>query len=229
MRIIIYGIICLLLFPLAGCQEVVFYPVQGSVSGIVRDNNGVPMQGIAVSVTFQEPAQSPGQTVFPQTKSTQTDHNGYYKIEDLWEEILLSTQVTGFEPAARYHNLRDNSNPVLDLTLNGSPTVVTYKLSKPVLSITNSDTIRFDIEVRDVYNESGQPYKCTIRLLDGNQATAAIVTANLKSESLETYLFEGQIRSEDLTTPGNYILEVEVRDPDNHQHRLNTGLSLQAQ
>ena len=71
-------------------------------------------------------------------------------------------------------------------------------------------------------------YSCTSTNTLG-QATAAIITANVKSQSLENYLFEGQILSDDLSAPGSYTLEVEVEDPDGHTHRLNTRLSLQAQ
>ena len=53
-------------------------------------------------------------------------------------------------------------------------------------------------------------YSCTSANTLG-QATAAIITANVKCQSLEYYLFESQIFPDDLSAPGSYTLEGKYR------------------
>lgn len=221
--------ICLM--ALTGCKDVIFYPIKGTISGTISDNNGALLSGITVSVSYSEPTQSPGQPPILQTKTIQTDHNGYFRLIDLWDNVLLSIQTPGFLPIVRHIDLQESDDVTLDLELSGSPTVVSISLDKTTLSTGFADTVLFDLEVRDAYNQSNQPiaYAANVLLLDAGQATVAIVSADLRKQGLEHFLFEGMIHSDLLPGAGNYSLVAEVKDPDGHVHRVNTGQFLQAQ
>lgn len=209
-----------------GCDDMVIFPSKGSIRGTITDNNGTPLSGVTVSITYNQPAQSPGEPVFPQTKTVQTDDNGYYMARDLWDEIQLTVQGTGYEVKTLFHDLKDDNEPEINLVLSGSPTVLSYAISKPILRLDTIDAVVFDVEVRDAYNESVAPIQCNVRLLDDNLTTIAVYSADLKSQGLEHYLFTGQILSENFLDTGTFFLEVEVLDPDLHTHRLSTGLTL---
>lgn len=222
-------LLCLFCLISFGCKDVLLYPTKGTISGIVTDNNGTPLTGITVSATYDELGQTPGQAPFPRTETTQTDHTGYFQLKDLWDEVLLTVQVPGFLPVTRRFELQDDNKVDIDLQLQGSPTVTAVSLSKPTISMSTPDSVTVSLEARDVYNQSSLPYQCNVLLVNGSQVTVAIVPASLLNQGFEHYLFEGLILSENITSGGNHSIVVEVQDPDGHTHRVDNGLSLQAQ
>lgn len=219
-------LVLLLLLPAWGCRDIVFYPVKGSVDGRVTDNNGAALPGILVSAGFDAPSQSPGQAPFAQTVTSITDHDGYYRLTGLWDDVTLTVSLNGFVPYATIISLSENAEQQLDVILTGSPTIEQVSLSKPTISATMSDTVQVRLVVADAFNSIAQGFQANILLQTAGGVVVAIVPALLTSHSLETYLFDATLTSGGLSA-GNYTVLAEVQDPDGHAHRINSGLNLQ--
>lgn len=220
-----YTALFLSLLLTGSCKDVIFIPVKGSISGYIADNNGTPMAGIQVSAAFSTPGQSSGQPPSPTTLTATSDKDGYYRLSDVWDEVHLSVNASGFLPVTTRIDLGDNSHPALDITLSGSPTIGAVSLSKTVLSEMTADTAIISMEVRDVFNLNSQGYTGNFLLKADNSVTKIIIPAILLSQSLEQYLFKSLITSPDLPA-GNYDLIAEVRDPDGNMHQISTGQTI---
>lgn len=220
-------IICFLclLFQLS-CEHVVFLPVQGEIEGYVRDTNGKPVAGITVSAAF-EAASSSGQAA-ASVQSAKTDLEGYYRLNDLWDEISLSINHPGFEPVFHFIDLKDEARPVVNIELIGSPKIQGIALDKNALSLSlpTPDTIVAQIEVLDAYNSQDGSYKGSLILQDATGNTQAIVGATNPSGSQSLYLLEALISSDELAK-GTYSVTVEATDPDGNTHRITTDQIIQ--
>ncbi len=216
--VINYILFLSLLMSFSACKDIVFIPTQGSIQGVITDNNGLPLQGVNVSATYEEPSQQP----FESTKTASTDTEGFFQINDLWDKVALNANLAGFKPASALIDLVDHSKPMVDFVLEGSPTISDIRLDKRTLSATVPDTLSIIIEVRDAFNLNSSEY--TTNLLVQNQAgaTQTIRSISLQGQGFEVLLFQGNILSEDLSE-GTYLLLAEVRDPDGNRHQLEGG------
>lgn len=207
---------CLIL--LFGCKKVTFLPIQGDVEGYITDNNGQPVSGATVSATFEAPTQyGPAED---QNKSTTTDSDGYYHLKDLWDEILLHVDHSGLEPTTTLIKLSGKERFLqVDLALNGSPTISRVTFEKTILSIDSllQDSILFEVEVEDSYNNQFGDYQCNLKLEDSAGNTRRIVSATVKEQSLKRVLLAGVVTAGKLQA-GSYLVNAEVIDPDGNSH-----------
>lgn len=208
------------------CDDVIFVPSQGSIHGIVTDNNGVPLAGVQVSATFEAPSQ--GGESFPETKTATTDANGYYRFTELWDEVVFSIEQSGFRPITQWVDLRKENDLELNVSLEGSPEILGLNLIKTTLTKETPDTLQVGIEVLDSFNSQTGDYSGSILLQDDNGATQAIVSASMLSASQQQFLLNAQITS-DLLTMGIYTLVVEVSDPDQNHYQLHSDQQISVQ
>lgn len=218
----IIQILFLLLLSGTSCEDVVFLPAEGTIEGIVTDNNGAPLEGVQVTAAFEAP--SDGGQPFESAKSTTTLSDGSYRLADLWDEVRLSVNHSGFQPASTLIELTNrDKRPTADFTLVGSPTITAVNLNKATLSAGEPDTLTAHIEVRDAFNSIAQGYVGNLLLLRSNGTAILIQEASLTSQSLEAYLFEAVVTSGGSLPAGTYAPVAEVRDPDGNEHRLEAG------
>lgn len=208
------------------CDDVIFVPSQGSIQGIVKDNNGVPLAGIPLSATFEAPSQ--GGESFPETKTATTDANGSYRFTELWDEVILSIEQSGFRPTAQWVDLRRENDRELNLILEGSPEILGLNLIKTTLTLATPDTLQVGIEVMDSFNSQTGNYTGSILIQDTNGATQAIVTATMVVASQQKVLLNAQITS-DLLIEGTYTLVAEVSDPDQNNYQFNSDQQISVQ
>lgn len=208
----------LLLFSSSAREDIVFIPVQGSIQGVITDNNGSPLQGVSVSAVYEEPSQQPFET----TKMASTDADGFFRINDLWDKVALHASLSGFKPSSTLVDLADDSKPVIDFILEGSPTINDIRLNKSSLSASESDTLSIVVEIQDEFNNNPGSYIANIIVINADGATQTINSLSLQGQGLEVLLFQGIILSTDLAK-GNYLLMAEVQDPDGNRHQLEGG------
>ena len=201
------------------CEDVIFIPTQGTIEGFVEDNNGVPLSGIQVSATFEAPTQS-GQS-FPETQVVVTDADGFYRFSELWDEVTFSINQQGFRPFTKLIDLGEDDDLELNLSLEGSPSILTIALDKTTLSVANQDTSNVDIEVVDLYNSQTGIYTGSILVQNSGGGTQTIVPANMTLSSEQQFLLESEIRSEILPI-GTYTLVIEIKDPDGNIYQSKT-------
>ncbi len=216
-KIQILGLLSLL--SILGCQGVIFLPIQGEIDGYVTDNNGKPIVGVTVSAAFL--AASSGGESIPRNRSTTTDQEGYFRLSELWDEVEISINHSGFKRQSRFIDLQDNSKPELNLELEGSPSIQAITLSKDSLSLNLStpDTIMAKMEILDAFNSQSGNYKGNL-ILQNSAGEAQSIFANTKqSGGQNLFLLETLITTEGLP-PGTYSLLAEATDPDGNTHQL---------
>lgn len=211
---------------LIACEDVIFLPAQGSIQGFVEDNNGVPLAGVPVSVTFEAPSQS-GQA-FPETQTLSTDANGFYRFTDIWDEVSFSINQPGFQSFTKLIDLGTDDDQALNVTLEGSPTILSFDISKTTLTTATQDTLHMNIEVLDVFNSQTGIYTGNILLQNASGATQAIVPATMTTASQQQFLLEAQITS-NLLPVGTYTPIIEVIDPDNNSYQRKSGQQISVQ
>lgn len=216
--IINYTCALLLLFSISACEEVIFIPVQGSIQGVITDNNGMPLQGVNVTAAYEAPSQQP----FESTKTVSTDANGFFQINDLWDKVALNASLSGFKPGSALVDLADDSKPVVDFVLEGSPSITDIRLDKNSLSASEADTLSIVVEVQDKFNDNTGSYIANIIVQTGDGATQTISNMSVQGQGLEVLLFKGTILSTGLAS-GTYLLIIEVRDPDGNRHQSEGG------
>lgn len=203
------------------CSETIFLPIQGSVEGIITDNNGLPLVGVSVIATFQPPSES-GQA-FEQTKTATTAAGGIFRFSELWDEVHLAFNHPGFQPAGTHFQLtHDQRRQNIDFTLEGSPTITGINLSKSALAEATPDTLVINVEVTDNFNDLTDGYQSKLLLLENNGSLADVLDLSLESNGINTYLFGAALISGNLSA-GVYPMTVEVQDPDGNQHRQPAG------
>lgn len=206
---------------LVACEEVIYWPVEGRIEGIVTDNNGAPLEGVQVTAVFESP--SPDGQAFETIKSTTTTADGKYHLAKLWDNLILKTDREGFLPASVLVTLtKNNQHPIHDFSLQGSPTITRVALSQELLSAAGPDTVTVNLEVKDTYNSLPESYECNVLLSGTDGGTFTILNAPLGYQGLETFLFRTDITS-DMLPVGNYAIAAEVRDPDGNEHRREVG------
>ncbi|MEL7118335.1 MAG: carboxypeptidase-like regulatory domain-containing protein [Bacteroidota bacterium] len=208
------------------CEEISIIPAQGTIEGIVVDNNGLPQAGVQVSATFEPPTQ--GGEPFPKTETTTTDAIGFYRFSELWDEVSISIDQPGFHPYISSIDLGKGRNQVLNPILEGSPIIVRVDLNKTTLNTGSLDTINIDIEVMDVFNSQAGNYIGNILVQNTNGGTQAIIPASTIASSQQKFLLKTQITS-DLLPIGTFSLLAEVSDPDGNtdQSQLEQRISIQ--
>jgi len=213
---IMFSFFVLMIF--VACEETVFFPTKGKVEGTVRDNNDEFLSGVSVSANFMKPSTIAGEAN-PTTLTGTTSDEGEYTISELWDQVELSVDHSGFKPTFQRVDLNNNSRPIVDFKLIGSPTIENIKLSQTVLSIANMDTITVRVEVLDEFNSISTGYTSNMifKNMQGGSSTIAIDSIN--SQSFNNYTFTAIVTS-DLLTVGTYRVIAEVRDPDGNTHLL---------
>ncbi|MBX2872932.1 MAG: carboxypeptidase-like regulatory domain-containing protein [Saprospiraceae bacterium] len=216
----------LMLLACMACDDVVFVPIQGSIQGLVKDNNGQPLAGIQLSATFEAPSQ--GGESFPETQTATTDANGFYRFSELWDEVTFSVEQAGFRPITQWIDLGDDKNLELNIVLEGSPEILGLNLVKTTLTAATPDTLEVGIQVLDSFNSNSGEYTGSIIIQDADGATQAIVPANMIGASQQQFLLNAQLTS-DLVPMGTYTLIVEVSDPDQNSYQLDSGQQISVQ
>ncbi len=203
------------------CSEAIFLPVQGSVEGIVTDNNGLPLVGVSVIATYQAPSES-GQA-FEQIKTATTAAGGVFRFNELWDEVHLGFNHPGFQPAGTHFQLtHDQRRQNIDFSLEGSPTITGVNLTKSELAEVTPDTLVVNVEVTDNFNDLTDGYQSKLLLLENSGSLVDVLDLSLESNGINTYLFGASLISGTLPA-GVYPMTVEVQDPDGNQHRQSAG------
>lgn len=199
---------------ISGCEENIFGPNEGTVSGFVRDNNGKVIEGAQVSATY---------TLDESTKSinTSSDETGYYILEKVpLTENEMKAEAIGFETGTRFLFLnQDNDKQTLNFALTGAPSYVSHTQSASVIyntsDTTQTDTTNFSIIVQDDYNSSSSvSYDMSLIFKKTTDSSIVhIADIDLSSNSSTIYIFTRTIEASDLVT-GEFSIDIEVSDPD---------------
>ncbi|MGD1895113.1 MAG: carboxypeptidase-like regulatory domain-containing protein [Cyclobacteriaceae bacterium] len=198
---------------LLSCDQIDFLPIKGTIEGIITDNNGVLLPGIDITATFEAPSES-GQAQ-EEILTTTTDAEGYYRLTELWDEVSLSINNPGFRPVFRQVDLAEKYNPQLDITLEGSPSILAIVPNATALSASTQDTLIVDIEVSDTFNSEERFYEVNLLLQNEAGVTQAIIPATNTFAGSERFLFEALAMVDDLQLPlGSYTITAEVLDSD---------------
>lgn len=210
-----------------GCSKVNFLPIQGDIEGWITDNNGQPVAGASVSATYVAPTEfGIGEQ---KTASTTTDSEGHYHLTSLWDEVHLQINHPGLESISTLVKLKAKKTSLLvDLSMEGIPSIQSVTFDKTVLSVSPAllDTIRFHIEVKDMYNSQTGNYQGNLLLEDGTGKTSLITGVTVKEQGLNRVLLAGIITVGDLV-PGTYQPLAETIDPDENSHRIKVSQTIQ--
>lgn len=207
------------------CEDTIWIPVRGDIIGVVTDNNGLPLNDVTVSASFEAPTDNGSPQ--PSTRSSQTDPDGRYSLTELWDRVELSIRHPGFRPEVRIIELQADRDETLDITLLGSPTIVSILADRAILDSAQPDSAHVQIEVEDRYNEQLTGYTVYLLLRDRPSGELAAITAATRSgQSLERFIFETTLQVNELT-PGAYTLQAEVTDPDGNTHWLQADQNIE--
>lgn len=206
----------------------IFIPVKGSISGSVFDNNGAPLSGVKIEASFTAPENTSGSSpASSATASSQAD--GHYQLTELWDEVELNIQQEGFQPVSESLKLtHSNSDPQLDFTLVGSPTVQSVAFSKTLLTESETDSIIISIAAQDLYNSNTESYLGKLLIKDDSGQTKIILTAEEEAQSNTVHLFTSTLSAGRLPL-GSYQVVAEVTDPDGNAHTLTASEQIQVQ
>jgi hypothetical protein len=213
---------------LASCEKPVFIPVQGEITGVVRDNNGFLLEGVTVTANFEAPDNNAGFPL-PSTVTSVTTKNGTYQLKKLWDLVELSIDQPGFRTTFQRVRLKQNARRrKVNFTLIGSPTVQSIRLSKTLLAENTPDTIFISVVAQDFFNSSFGPYAGKLILKNDAGQIENILTAVQGSQSQSQFLFEAMLLSGSLAA-GNYRIVAEVVDPDGNGHQTQATEEIRVQ
>lgn len=205
----------------SGCQDNIFGPNKGTLSGFVQDNNGQYIEGATVTANYMVNDEE-------KSLSISTDESGYYVIEDVAlteNEVLVN--AFGFRAEAQFISLsQDNDNATLNFSLDGAPSYVSHSLSREVIyqgDTLGNDTVGVSVVVRDLYNTvESVIYGANLLLLDGDENVLGIKKVDLSGYSSTSYIFSATLQAGKYPK-GLYSLDLELSDPDGNV-QLNKGI-----
>ncbi len=213
---------------ISGCEENIFGPNEGNISGFVLDNNGRVLEGVQVSATY---------TLDESTKSinTSSDETGYYILEKVpLLENEIKAELTGFESNTRFLFLnQENTAQTLNFTLKGAPEYVSHTQSASVIyssDTTQADTVQFSVVVQDEYNSSSSNlYSMSLIFKErSGGAIMHIADIDLSSSSNTIYLFKGTVEAADLSVD-DFLIDIEISDPDGNEFSEEAIFSLKVE
>lgn len=213
---------------LSSCNDVEFLPTKGSIYGIVVDNNDIPLEGVEVIATFDLPESLSGSESFdrlPVRNTTASD--GAYELDDVWDEVYLEIDHTGFQSSFQRVELTSgNQRPQVNFTLTGSPTVESIAFDADTLNKENFESLAITMVVEDLYNTFSDTPIAYCQVQDSAGRTVLILDADIDSQSQTRFVFEAILTSESLPV-GTYHVIGEATDPDGNTHQLSSDESIE--
>ena len=211
---------------LPSCNDVEFLPKKGSIYGIVVDNNDIPLEGVEVVATFNLPESSSGSFDSSPVSNT-TASDGTYKLDDVWDEVYLEIDHTGFRSSFQRVELTSgNQRPQVNFTLTGSPTVESIAFDADTLNKENFESLAITMVVEDLYNTFSDTPIAYCQVQDSVGRTVLILDADIDSQSQTRFVFEALLTSESLPV-GTYKIIGEATDPDGNTHQLSSDESIE--
>ena len=225
MKSVKFILITSLLGILCSCGEIEFLPTKGSVYGIVVDNNNMPLGGVEVVASFTAPESSSGFLTSPVSNATSGD--GKYQVDEVWDEVHLEINHTGFLPAfQRVELVNSKRNAQVNFTLIGSPTIQSVTFSQDTLNKDSLESLIISMVGEDLFNTFPDTPVGTFLVQNSEGQTVQIQDAEIDSQSQTSFLFRSLLTSDDLPR-GTYQVIGEVIDTDGNRHALSSDESFE--
>ena len=128
-----------------GCEQGIFGPNTGTISGRVTNTLGTEISQVRITITYQEPGLEVDETREKKV-STTTDETGYYEFREIpLLEGQIRAEKQGLEAAELYVFLSQNTtSQIVDFQLSGYPEMTSYFTSKDTLYIDSLNTAKTD-------------------------------------------------------------------------------------
>lgn len=214
-----------LMIGLSSCEKNIFGPNSGTISGIIKDNNGKPIEGATVTADYTDGSQSG-------TLSASSNANGFYLLEKArLVENQLTVDASGFKSTSRVVILeQDNNDKTFDFEMKGAPVLASFDLSDPILdtSASASDTSSvFIVNVSDEYNSTSlTTYTVNALIANSNGQTEQIVKLTSTSSSSTFSISEVTFIYDQFANPDTYTISVEITDPDGNVNLVDEVTTL---
>ena len=200
------------LLTLTSCKKNIFGPNEGVLSGVVRDNNGVALEGAKITATYTDGTNTG-------SVSVSSDETGFYELERVrLSENEVNVTATGFQADTRIIYLdQKNNSATFNFTLNGAPVLSSINLSNNILDQAqgSSDSIiTLTVNVQDSYNSvSLTNYVVSAIIKDSNNNVDQIIMLNAKSNSSTLFILDTTLSATQFNL-GLYTMDFEITDPD---------------
>lgn len=198
-----------------GCRQPILIPTIGSVEGKVVDIHNQPLEGVEIEITHV-PA-SDRSEASEEKIMTETDFEGNFTAEDVWDEFRIEVKKDGFRGQSTHGKIKSGSvQPNFDFTLIGSPEQSEIILSRSTLSASDTIGLMVLIKVEDAHNEETSGYSGTLLVVSADGFLQTAIELSLKAEAVGRATLEAELLPESLPV-GTYDLSAEISDPDgNH-------------
>ena len=215
----------LALLVVTGCEKNIFGPNRGTLSGIVTDQNDVPISGVEITSSFLVSIDDEGNGRFREAKGT-TDQDGYYELRQVGlDENEVVYKKDGFEELTQIVFIsQEDNNQLLNVVLTGSPILTSFAVSDDQLSLTENDTTEISVTFLDEFQEFSSTNYTVNMILNLDGVIAGIIPLELEFSSIRNFSFFKQIEASEFQDTVVYSLDVEIQDPDgNFTSNLEVG------
>jgi len=213
-----------------GCRQTVNFldvPIEGNVAGTVYDSlTKKPVSGAIVSATFTLPD---GTTGTQTTRTVTTTMDGSFFIKDVWDELLITVNKSGFEDLSFTRSVDiDSDNTHLNIPLKGFPVVFGEFIRDLSLDFEANDTTSLTFELRDIFNENPGPATASVFFYEiESDLNVAAKDLDVLFDSQSFTTFTTQVTADMFPDPKGSPVEYgyyyEYTDPDGNT--LDYGLA----
>ncbi len=165
---IINGFVVVLFLMMTACtggvREFLNIPIKGTIEGYLIDElTGESIGNALVTAHFIQPDDNEGTE---KDVSEFTTRDGFFRLENVWDEARVAIEKEGFKPISFHVVMEEDKKTTFNLYTKGNPLIEKEVISHSDISITDIDTIYYFIEVTDPYNDSTEPARGDLFLLD---------------------------------------------------------------
>ena len=207
----------------SACDEILFYPIEGNIDGIVTDNNNTPVFDANVTLTYT----SSGTET---TKSTNTNNNGEYFFEEIpVGSIEVEVTKQGLSICRKNTKLeKDARNATVHCELEGSPIFMGLYLEKETLSKSAQDTTSVLIQAEDLFDENEfEAHEAALIFHNAEDVIVWIENIEMEARGIKEVLFiKDDLTAENLVVD-TYHLDVSIEDPDGNTFSIDLDRTLQ--
>lgn len=217
--------VTILSFTLFSCEKNIFGANEGTLQGVVKDNNGTIIESAKITAAYTDGSETG-------SVSTSSDDDGYYNLDKIrLDENEITVESDGFESDVRTIFLeQDENEATLNFTLNGAPFLSGFTLSNNILDTTSgsSDSIAiFTVNVKDNYNSNALTNYVVNAIIynSSSQSISQIIKLDAVSNTTSLFILETEINASDLDV-GSFNISIEITDPDGNSITLENITSL---
>lgn len=216
------------------CNKVNFAPVKGEIEGIIVNNLNQPVEEATITAHFIKPSNNGEGS--ERTITKESDSNGYYHFEDLFDEVQIEVRADDEKLSGEIKTIdlgSEGFNQQLNFKLEGVPELLDFYADSTSLSLQSpfGDQITLVVHFQDFYNSFNNT-NYTITILMENDLGAIVHSfSNFTPKVLAqtNFVFERTLHVSDLPqniSPGNYNLKPEIVDADGNLFEASEQLLL---